>query len=59
VPIVALSPKLRTVRELNLVWGVRSMHVPQNLGNDLEERSINALKQVRSLRRSLPPTCSF
>lgn len=33
-------------RELNLVWGVFSLHSPEPLGNNIEDQGVNAIKQV-------------
>ena len=42
LPILAFSESLRTVRELTLVWGVRSHFIPEILGLTLEDQVIKA-----------------
>jgi len=46
LPILAFSESLRAVRELTLVWGVRSHYVPQILGLSLEDRVIKAIDEA-------------
>lgn len=43
LPILAFSESIRTVRELVLVWGVRSHHIPGLHELPLEERAIRAI----------------
>lgn len=49
LPIIALTPNVRTARELNLVWGVRSEFSKAIVGNDLEERAVNAIIKAFSI----------
>ncbi len=49
LPIIALTPNLRTARELNLVWGVKSVYSKSIVGKDLEERAVNATVRAFSL----------
>jgi len=43
LPILAFSENIRTVRELNLVWGVLSHFVPEIAGLDLQDRATRAI----------------
>jgi pyruvate kinase len=45
LPILAFSESIRTVRELALVWGVRSHHMPDILNLPLEERALKAIEE--------------
>jgi pyruvate kinase len=44
LPILAFTSNLRTARELNLVWGVKSLYSSQITGNSIEERALKAVK---------------
>ncbi|MHA1733552.1 MAG: pyruvate kinase [Promethearchaeota archaeon] len=54
LPIVALTPNLRAARELNLVWGVRSVYSETIVGKDLEERAVNAIVRAFSMNLISP-----
>lgn len=43
LPILAFSENIRTVRELNLVWGVLSHFLPEIAGMDLQEQAARAV----------------
>lgn len=43
LPILAFSENIRTVRELNLVWGVLSHFVPDIAGLDVQDRAVRAI----------------
>jgi len=49
LPILALSDSVRTVREMALVWGVRSYHVPQIHDLQLEDRAMKAVEVARKI----------
>lgn len=60
LPILAFSESLRTVRELALVWGIRSHHLPELHGLPLEERIIRAIDvacEVGYLSRQVTHVC--
>jgi pyruvate kinase len=60
LPILAFSESLRTVRELVLVWGVRSHHVPELRDLPLEERIIHAIDvacEIGYLTRQVTHVC--
>jgi len=45
LPILAFTPNIRVARELNLVWGVRSVHHPKTFtSSSLEQQAIEAIK---------------
>jgi len=46
LPIIAMTSSLRTARELNLVWGVRTIYSDSIYGTNLEERMINSIKKA-------------
>ncbi len=43
LPILAFSENIRTVRELNLVWGVLPHYLPEVAGLDLQEKAARAI----------------
>jgi pyruvate kinase len=43
LPILAFSEEIRTVRELNLVWGVCTQFVPDIAGLSVEDRAVRAI----------------
>ena len=43
LPILAFSENIRTVRELNLVWGVLSHFLPEIAGMNVQERAVRAI----------------
>jgi len=47
--IIAISPDLRTARELNLVWGIRTVHSDEGAGNNVEERAVKSIKKAIAL----------
>jgi len=44
--IIAMTNDIRTSRELNLVWGVRSVFSHDIIGNHLEERLVRAIRKA-------------
>jgi pyruvate kinase len=60
LPILAFSDNLRTVRELTLVWGVRSHYLPEILELPLEDRATKAITvalEAKYLGRSDTKVC--
>mmetsp|Transcript_38747 Transcript_38747/g.97602 ORF Transcript_38747/g.97602 Transcript_38747/m.97602 type:complete len:535 (-) Transcript_38747:434-2038(-) len=47
--IYAVTPNLQTARELNLVWGVRSIYAPELEGENLEHLALRAISIVAEM----------
>lgn len=48
--IIAFSSDIRTIRELNLVWGVRTIYSNEVNGKDMEELAEKAIKKAYNLK---------
>src|SRR3712207_4918645 len=46
LPIISFTPNLRTARELNLVWGVQSIHAPDLAGLTVEHLAAQAVSKA-------------
>jgi pyruvate kinase len=49
-PIIAMTSNLRTARELNLSWGVRTIYSNSIIGGNINESAINAIKNVFNIK---------
>lgn len=49
LPILAFTSDVRVARELNLLWGARSVCSSDVTGNDMEERTVSAIQKAVSL----------
>jgi pyruvate kinase len=47
--IIAISADLRTARELNLVWGIRTVFSKDCAGPNVEDRAVKAIKKALEL----------
>jgi len=48
--IIGMTGDIRTARELNILWGVRSVYVPELDQASMEERNVAAIKKALELK---------